>query len=278
MNQDFAFERHQGPFLALCPGTFGFLHTSPTRKEGVAIRELTLSPLGELFVPNGYIVAGDPFSKLKPEGNVRWQVPKGTHRVIQTMARVGEDDRLSGRRTAYMSLVFRPDLMEKRQAWQREQIASGKDPSIPEGHLSPMAPTLPDGSFSEDETLRMMHPDIPVFTGAMAWADALLFEDRMPLNRAEVGQGWLENLFDHGLEDSWFDRLDSDTPWPKGSSNHLLPSSSEDHRQANIAIFQTGWGDGLYRMIMESWQGEQVAAHVDFHIIPSDPMRQWREN
>lgn len=221
--QDFVFERHQGPFLALCPGTFGFLHTSPTRKEGVAIRELSLSPLGSLFVPNGCLVAGDPFSKLKPEGNVRWEVPPGTHAVIQTMARVGEDDRISARRTAYMSLIFQPDLLEQRQAWQKEQIAQGKNPAIPEECLTPMAPTLPEGSFSEEETLRMTHPDIPVFTGAMAWADALLFEERMPINRAEVGQGWLENLFDHGLEGSWFDQLDSDKPWPKGSSNHLLP-------------------------------------------------------
>lgn len=278
MKQDFVFERNQGPFLALCPGTFGFLHTSPTRKEGVAIRDLTVSPLGDLFVPSGFIVAGDPFSRLKPEGNVRWEVPAGTHPVIQTMAQVGEDGRLSGRRTAYVSLVFRPELLAQRQAWQREQIIRGASPAIDEANLLPMAPTLPAGSLSEEETLRMMDPDIPIFTGAMAWADADLFEDRMPINLAEVGQGWLENLFDHGLEGSWFDQLDADTPWPKGSSNHPLPSSDEDPRPANIAIFQTGWGDGLYRMHMETWQGEVMAAHVDFHLIPSDPMRQWREH
>ncbi len=278
VSHDFVFERDQTPFLALCRGSFGFLHTSPTRVQGVALRQLTLSPLGSLHVPNGHVVIGDPFSGLKPHGNVRWDIPSGIHPVIQTMAQVGEDDRISALRTAYLSLVFNQELVEQRQSWQRARLARGLNPSLGEDQLSAMSPTLPDGTISEEETYRLLRPFVSIFTGALGVADATLFEDRMPLNRAEINQGWLENLFEHGVEGSWFDQLDSDTPWPKGSSYHSLPQSQDnDADRANIVICQTGWGDGQYEVFMEMVDEQPAAMHIDFQVIPSDPMRRWRQ-
>lgn len=278
ISHDFLFERDKAPFLALCRGSFGFLHTSPTRLEGVAVRKMSLAPLGSLHVPSGQVVIGDPFSRLKPHGNVRWNVPAGTHRVVQTMAWVGEDDRISAMRTAYLSIVFNQDLMEKRQAWQRKRLADGLDPSPDPSLIKVMGPILPEGSFSEEETQRLLQPIIPILTGALAISDATLFEDRMPVNRAEVGQGWLENLFDHGTEDSWFDQLDSDSPWPKGSSNHLLPPGEGGPDNANIVICQTGWGDGQYEAFMEIIDGQPAAMHIDFLLVPADPMGKWRQD
>ena len=277
-SHDFIFERDQTPFLALCRGSFGFLHTSPTRVEGVAVRQMSLAPLGTLHVPHGQVVIGDPFSRLKPEGNVRWNIPAGDHRVIQSMARVGEDDRMSALRTAYLSLVFDQQRVQQRQAWQRSQLAQGLNPSLDPSQLLAMGPCLPEGSFSEEETQRLLQPIVPILTGALAVADATLFEDRMPLNRAEVGQGWLENLFEHGVEGSWFDQLDSEHPWPKGSSNHPLPPGNHGSDEANIVICQTGWGDGQYEVFMELVDGQPAAMHIDFLVIPSDPMRRWRQD
>lgn len=277
--RDWLYERDQGPFLALCRGRFGFLHTSPDRRSGIAVRNLATAPLGSIHVPSGAIVAGDPFRGLKPSANPRYPVPAGTHPVIQTLAQVGEDDRIAALRTAYVSIVYRPDLMAERQALQRQALADGRDPAIGPKCLARATPWLPDGSFSEAETRRLLRPGFAVLTGVLGMADADLFEARMPANRDEPGHGWLETLFEHGQENSWFDQLDSDAPWPKGSSNHLLPPGDPDDAfpEANIVLCQAGWGDGRYQAFIESFLGQPIALHVDFQVIPSDPMEDWRE-
>ena len=275
---DWLYERDQAPFLALCRGRFGFLHTSPDRHSGIAVRQLSTAPLGDLHVPSGAVVAGDPFQGLKPSGNPRYPMPAGSHRVIQTLARVGEDDRIAAIRTAYLSIVYRPDLLALRQEQQRKALADGQDPAVSRKFLSLAHPILPEGSFSEAETRRLLRPGFPVLTGVLAVADAAGFEERMPINRMEPGHGWLETLFEHGVDNSWFDHLDSSQPWPKGSSNHPLPGSEQDdgHPQANVVLCQTGWGDGRYHAYIETLEGVPVALHVDFQVIPNDPMEDWR--
>lgn len=267
---DYCYERRESPFLALTRGTFHFLHTSQDRKTEVAVRQLSLSPLGTLAVPSGRLVAADPFQNLRSKGNAWLSVPPGHYTVIQTIAQVGEDSRMAASRTAYLSLVFDLERLGKRQQEQQKTLFEGRNPSLPSTRLLPLTPELPDFDFSEAEAMELTRAGIPILTGCLSVADNEALERRMPPDEPLEARGWLEVLFEHGVEGSWFDAIDSSAPWPKGCANLLLPGGDPEE---TVVLCQTGWGDGRYDVLLEvDADLHPLAIHFDFQVIPRDPL------
>lgn len=267
---DHCYPRRSSPFLALTRGCFEFQHTSTDNTTGVALRRLSVAPLGMLKVNSGKLVIGDPFALLQHEENVWYDVPAGEHPVFLTTAAVGEDKTLTaGQRIAYVSVVFDTQALAHRQEQQRVRLATGADPSVASEQLVEQLAELSTGSFSEAETASKLRPGIPVLSGSVALSDVESFEALMPPNLSN-GQGWLERLFEHGLSGSWFDAMDQAEPWPRGCANLTLPDAPHEE---NIVICPTGWGDGRYAVILE-WDDQQrpIALHIDFQVIPRDSM------
>ena len=267
---DHQYDRRTSPFLALTRGRFEFLHTSNTRNQGVACRQLSIAPLGELRLPSGKLLAGDPFSGLHHENNAWFEVPAGTHDVFLTLAATGEGGVFSpGQRAAYVSVVFDPKALSERQDAQRARLLQHQDPAVPFASLQALEVCLPDFMFSEAETKGRKKAGVEIFSGSVGLTDCVAFERLMPPNIPAQGLGWLERYFDHDLPGSWFDAMDNDGITPTGSANVTLPDGEGD----NIVVTSTGWGDGRYQAWMETGPGgEPVAFHIDFQVIPFDTM------
>lgn len=267
---DYCYERTTSPFLAMTRGLFHFLHTSPNRETGVAVRQLSILPLGTLHLPTGRLLIEDPFKSLRPHLNRAFVVEPGEYRVVQTVARIGEDEHAHQSRSAYLSLVLDEVRMAERRHWQQQQMEYRQDPQVDEALRSPFFPELPRDSFSEQQWKRMAKPSVSVLTGTVALADQDRFELLMPSDQHDMGEGWLETVFDHGLPGSWFDALDASTPLPVGSAQVQLPQGKATDQ---VILCRTGWGDGQYPVSLEhSQDGHPIALHVDFGLIPSDPM------
>lgn len=265
---DHLYERRSSPFLAMTRGSFEFLHTSSHAQTGIALRQLSVAPLGTLALPSGQLLLGDPFGALQNENNVWFELPPGHHPVFLTLAAVGEDKQLTAsQRAAYVSVVLDPQAMARRQESQRQKVLHREDPAVDRESLQPLLATLPHGSFSEEEARLKLRPGVRITSGSMALADAQRFEALMPPNIPDSGRGWLERFFEHGIEGSWFDAMDAGHPWPKGCCNVPLPDGQEGE---NLIICPTGWGDGRYAVVMELEQGRPIALHVDFEVVPHD--------
>ena len=252
-------------------GTFEFYHTSPDRMKGVANRQLSVAPLGKLFLPSGQLLAGDPFSGLSHEENSWFSVPAGEHGVFLTLAATGEDGHFSlAQRSAYISVVFNPEALSARQEAQRIRLNQGEDPTVFLDRLAPAMVSLPHFSLSEAEAQSRLRAGVPIFSGSIGLTDLEAFERLMPPNIPAEGRGWLERYFDHGLDGSWFDAMDDLISTPMGSANLLLPDATHE----NIVVTATGWGDGRYQAFIETDEnGSPIAFHVDFEIIPFDAMQ-----
>lgn len=268
---DHRYDRRGSPFLALTRGCFEFLHTSTNGTTGVALRQLSVAPLGRVRIHSGRLLVGDPFSMLQHEGNPWFDVPPGEHAVLLTLAAVGEDRELTARqRAAYVSVVFQPEALARRQDLQRDRLLRQEDPALPSMQLEEAPPMPPHGSLSEAETEALRRPGVSVLSGSLALCDAEAFEALMPPNRTDGGNGWFERFFDHGVPGSWFDSMDAGSPLPKGCCNILLPDAENGE---TIVICPTGWGDGHYPVCEETDdQGNLVALHVDFGVVPYDSM------
>jgi hypothetical protein len=247
------------PFLAMTRGHFHWA-------QGEQRVQLSILPLGELFLPSGQLLIEDPFHFLRPHLNRHFPAPLGRHSVFQTMARLGTGDS-EPLRAAYLSVVFNEELMNKRRQAQKDRLHQGQDPSLDRALLTPLFPTLPRDSFSERDWERMSQPSVPVLTGTLALADLTRFEGLMPSDLPDIGEGWLETVFDHGVPGSWFDALDNEAPFPPGTANIQLP---EGHEEDRIVLARTGWPNGTFPICLEtSDQGEPLALHIDFDVLPS---------
>lgn len=251
-------------------GVFHFLHTSTDRSTGVAVRQLSTIPMGQLALPSGRLLIEDPFRSLRSYLNRSFTLPPGIYRAVQTVARIGEDGEANQYRAAYLSLILDEDLLEERRKHQQALLAQGLDPQISPTCLEPLHPDLPNDSLSEQQWRRMAQPSVFILTGTVALADQERFELLMPSDEPESGEQWLETVFEHGLPGSWFDALDASAPLPAGSASVGLPHGEDLDR---VILCQTGWGDGQYAIVVEhTEQGQPIALHIDFGVIPSDPM------
>lgn len=280
MIADHCYSRRTSPFLPLTEGVFQFLHSSTDRVHGIEARGLRPYLLGHLSVPSGRLLIGDPVGELRRNGNPYLRIPPGRYCIWQTLADVSEQQSGNPLRVAYLTLVLEPALLHRRWQWQQERLLNDRSPAVPMHALRALSLRARD---EDDEILDAENEGIFVSSGTVALADAEAFARRMPDDRP--GSSWYDRLFEKGVPGSWFDALDSDTPYRKGAAHVLLPGGS-DHE--TVVLSQSGWGDGVYCVIAEHAfdYGDEadlhpelvrnplkVAIHLDFRVVPFDPAR-----
>ena len=126
--------------------------------------------------------------------------------------------------------------------------------SAPETRRELLAPAFPVG--------------LPVDSGTACFVDDEALSYGMPQE-----EDWYLEVFDG----SWFARKEDPGHIREGIANLLLPLGRDG---SNLVLFPSGWGDGVYPLVGGyGSQGELVAVHVDFFVIPGrderDAVRNW---
>lgn len=86
--------------------TWGALKNESTLSTEDGLRYLWTVPCGELGLPSGRLVAGDPFVFLSPTDTPFIVVPRGKFPVVVTLADVSDKQDRSHIREAYASIIF----------------------------------------------------------------------------------------------------------------------------------------------------------------------------
>lgn len=126
---------------------------------------------------------------------------------------------------------------------------------------------------SAPETRReLLVPGFPVGSGTACFVDDEALVHGMP-----PAEDWYLEVFENGRPGSWFAGQEDPGQIREGIANLLLPLGRDG---ANLVLFPSGWGDGVYPVIggYDS-QGGLVAVHIDFFVIPGcderDAVRNW---
>ncbi len=193
---------------------------------------------GTLILPSGRLVVCDPFAAMRQQGNPELSLPIGNYPVKITCADVSGAGDGSDIREAYASLLLSSEPESCRRV------------------LTPLVPgqIAPDLAPDEDS-------GVPVDAGTVCFVDAAALQYGMPDE-----QTWYADVFDNGKTTAWFARMDDPNLIRDGIANSVLPFATDG---ANIVLFHSGWGDGIYPIIGGySAQGNLVAVHVDLMVIP----------
>ena len=189
---------------------------------------LSVVACGDLIMPTGLLAVCDPFAMLNLSGNPTIQVSPGKYPVKVTLADVSGLRNGSHVREAYASLI-----LGDTQEVTRRQL--------------PLMNTTYD-AFGVD-------------TGTACFVDEGALASGMPLDE------WHENLFDNGMETSWFSRMDDPTHIRGGIANILLPLAQSGE---NLILMHSGWGDGAYGVVGSYDKDNNLTAvHIDFNVIGS---------
>ncbi|MEV8215455.1 DUF4241 domain-containing protein [Leifsonia sp. NPDC077715] len=193
--------------------------------------ELSVVELGELNVASGRLGACDPFAYLQDQVVV--PVPPGRYPVFVTVADVSQAQDGSHMREAYLSVVL-----------------SGAEPASVEA--APKESGRPgDGRFW----------GVGVDAGTVAFVDADAIPRCMPADVTD----WYSEVFDTGGADGWFAQMDSDTPYPAGTANIVLPRATDGE---NLVLSHSGWGDGFYPLLQSvSAEGTVTAIHIELLVV-----------
>lgn len=196
---------------------------------------------GALALPSGRLVAADPFTGLLPTGNAEIPVPPGRWPVRLTrvqLQRPGEPPHL---RNAYASLLF-DDAPER--------VRRVLTPCPPGQQRPPLQD--PDEFYG-----------FGVDAGTACFVDAEALVTAMP-----PADQWHDEAVDHTGADAWLRHLEDATHLAPGAANVPLPRGRAGE---NIALFSSGWGDGMYPLVGGYDADDQlVAVHIDFLVIPDD--------
>jgi hypothetical protein len=211
----------------------------PKNEESVQTEDgprfLWTIPCGEIALPNGRLVACDPFVCLEIQ-NSFIRVPKGRFPVFVTLADVSAAQDKSDVREAYASVVFTSEKKAYRKA-----IPLAKD-----GEDRP-EPTA-------DEFI-----GFGVDAGTACFVDDSVVGPCMPDPKR-----WYEDLFENSTPDCWFRRMDDPKHIRAGIANIPLPLAKNGE---NLVLFHSGWGDGVYPVVGSFDLADRlVAAHIDFFI------------
>lgn len=272
------------PFLALTPGCFEF---ERQKNQQITIRTVKM---GELSLPSGMLVISDPFAMLEKRGNLGILIEPDSHcskprSVWSTIVDFNSNEdgkNVHFSKKGYLSIILNETLFQQRKMWQKKQK---NDPSIPLSclryfHLTEDGLPPPDlKDFDEDNFIGVM-----VDSGTVSMVDAQNLEMYMPPD--ESASNWYDSFFNHGVNHSWFDALDNDSPLPSGLADIPLPFDEMRKEKANIVLSESGWGDGHYPVIgeflvaddpnkkergIQAQPPQLIALHVDFEIIPKNP-------
>lgn len=187
--------------------------------------------LGLLHLPTGHLVVADPFQGMTRRGMPTLTLPAGDYRVLGTLAR-RPGEKAPVERWAGLTLVLDEDAWSRRLAWQQRWLERDVQASIPEEARLPLV--------HEDAEAPWL---LAAPSGVVVVLDAQSLQQGMPFEVTE--SPWFETVFDHGVEHSWFDALDS--AQPPGASAVVLPRLAADPSGRCLAVAcSTGWGAGTY--------------------------------
>jgi len=101
---------------------------------------------------------------------------------------------------------------------------------------------------------------VAVDAGAVCFVD-----DRASSYRMPPLKDWSDQVFEHPGSDSWITKVFDPGHLREGLANLPLPLAKDG---SNIAIIQSGWGDGFYPVIGGyDGGGNLVRVHIDFHVV-----------
>lgn len=193
--------------------------------------QLSVTGLGELSVESGRLGACDPFAYLYDP--VALPVTAGRYPVRVTVADVSEAQDGSHLREAYLSVVLS-------DAESTAVEAAPNEAGVPD-----------DGAYW----------GVAVDAGTVAFVDADAVERCMP----GAGSDWYSDVFDTGGDDGWFAQMDSDSPYPAGSANIVLPLASDGE---NVVLSHSGWGDGFFPLLRTvAADGTVTGIHIDLLVV-----------
>lgn len=211
--------------------------------------ELQVINCGSLEVPSGRLVVCDPFAAMSPGGNNYIQIPPGKYPVKVTLADVSEHLDQSHLREAYATVVVSEES-EVRRSFH---------------HLLPEGEAVPDGLDAEE------YIGFPVDSGTACFVDDTVIASGMP-----NPDTWYETVFDNGSNDSWFYRMDNPNEIREGIANIVLPKAKNGE---NIVIIHSGWGDGVYPVIVGyDAYGKIARVHIDFLVVPDRGAEEAKED
>lgn len=196
---------------------------------------LTVHDLGLLNVESGRLGACDPFVQL--DAPLVTGIEPGTYPVRVTVADVSDEQDGSHLREAFLSVVL------------AEGTPVRVDPAESETDGPP-----PAGEWF----------GVGVDAGTVAFVDVDAIGPGMP----EDPRSWYHEVFDSGREDSWFNQMDADQPWPPGTANVLLPRAANGE---NLVLSHSGWGDGFYPVVVtRAADGGILGVHIDLLVVGPD--------
>lgn len=210
----------------------------PVEDDGTYL--LSTVVCGDLVLPSGELVICDPFAGLRSSDNLSIKVPKGSYRVVVTLAYVSEAKDGSHMREAYMTLMIDEAAIEIR----REIIT-------PIAGQEPVPPEMGDDGI---------YYGFPVDAGTACFVDNQAVTRCMPDEN-----NWNDEVFDNASPQCWFSRMDDPNHIRDGIANIELPLASNGE---NIVVVHSGWGDGHYPIVGGYDSADNlVQVHVDFMVV-----------
>ncbi|MFT0848957.1 DUF4241 domain-containing protein [Actinomycetaceae bacterium L2_0104] len=194
---------------------------------------LRVVELGRLRVASGLLEASDPFVTLG-DGPV-FEVAPGSYEAFVTVADVSAEQDGSHEREAYLSLVLGEGVVSAVEA-----AASVR--GVPE-----------PGEYW----------GVGVDAGTVAFADHKAIGECMPAESEEIN--WYDDVFDNGMDTSWFGLMDADEPHEAGKANIVMPLA---HNGENVVLTHSGWGDGFYPVVVtKDSDGRTLGIHIDLLVV-----------
>ena len=159
-------------------------------------------------------------------------------------------------RVTYATVTFKEmDASEEREAYLSVILDPGAHP-VRREVLVPEIEGISTHDLKPGEFF-----GIEVDAGTVAVVDALAVAGGMP---ADPG-AWLEEVFDSGRPDSWFNQMDDPDHIRLGVANLVLPRAQAGE---NLILSHSGWGDGLYPLVGSyDSQDRLVAISIDLDVI-----------
>lgn len=206
--------------------------------EGIPLKEVSI---GELYLPTGKIIAGDPFfiSDHKP---FKQKVAPGNYPVKLLIHTIEENHH----RVAFSKIMFSNNPTENWTLALTEDITDEKIKNLRPGEFFGFGVDAGLGCFTDFETNRLFNTTMNKY-----------FQDNPD-----------GNYYDDLLAEE-FKIFSGHHPLSRdlGDWNNHFPQKGDTH---NVIMFASGWGDGLYATYWGTDANGQVSELIiDFMVVTS---------
>lgn len=225
-------------------------------------RQLSIAPLGKIGLQSGKLLVGDAFQQGFSSTNNPWiNTPSGIFDVFNSFSfQKTLEHKIKNIKNNYISIVFNQEKIQKRIKNDTLNLTSGIPPLF-ESRMEKLEKKVPSEFYSEGEIQVLKKTHFMGISGTGLIVDKENFESLMPFSLD--GNEWLETVFEHGVNHSWFDAIDEDVYLTKGFANQPLPLG-EKHK--NVVLFPIKQGKvnnvwGEYDL-----EDEMIALHLELNI------------